>query len=157
MPDTGPHVVIATFCEKVLSEPDGVLSLIRVVDRFTQTATGTEPPEQMPPFVVSDRDLRMVISLKSDKAKGRCSIKIVAEDPSGVRTPVGESDVTLPVGNQGVNLIIGMNFAFQHEGVYWFDVILGGPRNQEDHLMTRVPLEVVYQRQRVQPPPAEAE
>ncbi len=157
MPETGPHIVIATFCEKVLLEPDGVLSLIRVVDRFTQTATGPEPPDQMPPFIVSDRELRMVVALKSDKAKGRCAIKVVAEDPSGVRTPVGESDVTLPGGNQGVNLNIGVNFAFQHEGVYWFDVILDGPRNQEDQLMTRVPLEVVYQRQRVPIPPSETE
>jgi len=46
MPETGPHIVNATFCEKVLIEPDGVLSLIRLVDRFTQTATGPEPPEQ---------------------------------------------------------------------------------------------------------------
>jgi len=152
MPGTGPHLITATFCEKVLIEPDGVLSLIRLVDRFTQTATGPEPPEQMPPFVLTERELRMVITLKSDQAKGRFIVKIVAEAPSGLRTPIGESDVNLSAGNQGVNLNIGVNFAFQHEGVYWFDVILGGPRNQEDQLMTRVPLEVLYQRVRVSPP-----
>jgi hypothetical protein len=152
MPETGPHIVTAAFCEKVLVETDGVLSLVRMVDRFTQTATGPDPPEQMPPFVLTERDLRMVITLKSDQAKGRFVVKIVAEAPSGMRTPIGESDVNLPGGNQGVNLNIGVNFAFQHEGIYWFDVILGGPRDQEDQLMTRVPLEVLYQRVRVSPP-----
>lgn len=153
MPETGPHIVNATFCEKVLIEDDGVLSLIRLVDRFTQTATGPEPPEQMPPFVLTDRDLHMVITLKSDKAKGRCTVKIVAEAPSGVRTPIGDYDVNLPGGNHGINLNIGINFAFQHEGVYWFDVLLGGPREQKDVLMTRAPLQVLYQRQRVHASP----
>lgn len=146
MPETGPHVTIATFCQKVLTEQDGVLSLIRVVDRFTQTARGTEPPEQMPPFILGPNDLSMVIVLKPDKAKGRFSIKIDVEDPSGLRKRVGESDITLPGGNQGANLVIGMSVAMEYEGVYWFDVLLGGPRDQEDALMTRVPLEVQYQR-----------
>lgn len=149
MPDTGPHIAVATLCERVLTEGDGVLSIIRIVDRLIQTATGPEPPEQMPPFLVGDRDLRMVIALKSDQARGRVTVKIVVEDPSGARIPVGESDVTLQPGNLGANFNIGLNFAVQHEGVYWFDVLLGGPRNQQDQLMTRVPLEVVYQRQRV--------
>ncbi len=149
MPETGPHIAIATLCEKVLTEQDGVLSIIRVIDRFIQTATGPEPPDQMPPFIISDRDLKMVVALKSDKAKGRFSVKVIVEDPSGARVPVGESDVTLPGGNQGINLVIGMNLAVQHEGVYWFDILLGGPRGQEDQLISRVPLEVLYQRQRV--------
>jgi hypothetical protein len=157
VPETGPHIITATFCEKVLIEPDGVMSLIRLVDRFTQTATGLEPPAQMPPFVLTERDLRMVITLKSDQAKGRSTIKIVAEAPSGIKTPIGESDVNLPGGNQGVQLNIGVNFAFQHEGVYWFDVLLGGPHHEEDVLITRVPLEVLYQRQRVPASPRDQE
>lgn len=155
MPEKGPHLTVAAFCEKVLQEGDGVLTLVRLVDQFTQTATGPEPPDQMPPFVLTERDLRMVLSLKPDKARGRFSIKIVAEAPSGVRTPIAEYDLNLAAGNRGVNLNIGVNFAFQDEGVYWFDVILGGPRSQEDQLMTRVPLEVLYQRQRVPASPPE--
>lgn len=157
MPPNGPHIVVATFCERVLIEPDGVVSLIRLVDRFTQTATGPEPPEDMPPFVLTERELRMLITVKPDQARGRFTIKIVAEAPSGIRTPIGEQDLNLQPGNHGANLNIGVNFAFQHEGVYWFDVILGGPRRQEDQVMTRVPLEVLYQRQRVPTSPAEQE
>lgn len=149
MPDTGPHIAIATLCERVLVEQDGVLSVIRVVDRLIQTATGTAPPEQMPPFLVQENDLRMVISLKSDRARGRFTVKIVLEDPSTQRMQVGQSDLTLQPGNSGANLNIGLNLAIQHEGVHWFDVLLGGPHEQEDQLMTRVPLQVVYQRQHV--------
>ena len=31
---SGPHLAAALLCEKVLQEKDGVLSFIRVVDRF---------------------------------------------------------------------------------------------------------------------------
>jgi hypothetical protein len=79
MPETGPHLILATFCEKVIEEKDGVLSLIRLVDRFTQTASGADPPPQMPPFIISD--LKLVLTLKPDQARGRFAVKIVAEDP----------------------------------------------------------------------------
>jgi hypothetical protein len=154
MPETGPHVTLAVLCERALVEADGVLSIIRIVDRLTQTATGESPPEQMPPFIVSD--IRMVIALKPDRARGRFSLKLVMEDPSGTRIPLGENDVTLQSGNNGVNVMSPVQFVIQHEGVYWVDVLLGGPRQQEDELMTRVPFEVVYQRQRVPTsPPSE--
>lgn len=155
MPETGPHIAIATLCEKVLIEQDGVISIIRVVDRLIQTATGTDPPEQMPPFLVQEGSLRMVIALKADQARGRCIIKVVLEDPSGQRVPVGQQDVTLQPGGGGANLNIGMNLAIQYEGTHWFDVMLGGPRNQQDQLMTRVPLQVVYSRQHVPESPQE--
>src|SRR5215203_5961123 len=38
---TGPYLQMAVICEKVLREEGGPLSLIRVVDRVTQTAEGT--------------------------------------------------------------------------------------------------------------------
>jgi hypothetical protein len=152
MPETGPHVVIAVICERVLTEQDGVLSLIRVVNRVTNTATGPDPPKKMPPLLV--RDLSMVIALKADRARGRFSVSLIGEDPMGVRTPLGEQDVNLSAGNRGVNLVSPLQFALQHEGVYWIDVLLGGPE-QEDELLTRVPLEVQYQRQVTRAPRTE--
>lgn len=145
MPPTGPHVAIAVICERVLKEEGGVLSIIRVVDRLTQTASGPDPPQQMPAFIIGD--VQMVLSLKPDRSRGRFSIKIVVEDPMGVRMPAGERDINLQGRNLGINLIMPLNVAVQHEGVYWFDVLLGGPKLQEDELLTRVPLEVLYQRQ----------
>jgi hypothetical protein len=37
----GPHIQIAAICEKALQEADGVLSLVRIIDRFFVTAQGT--------------------------------------------------------------------------------------------------------------------
>jgi hypothetical protein len=156
VPATGPHVTLAAFCERILTEQDGVLSLIRVVDRLTQTASGPEPPEQMPPFLVGALTLKLIVAIKADQAKGRFTIKLVVEDPSGSRVPVNEQDVNLSPGG-GVNLIIEPTLAIQHEGIYWFDVLLGGPNDQQDELMTRVPLEVQYQRQRGAVPPQPSE
>ena len=155
MPDTGPHVAVAVLCERVITEGDGVLSLIRIVDRVTQSATGPDPPDLMPAFIVDN--LQMVLALKSDQARGRHRIKLVIEDPSTTRTPVTENDVNLSPGNQGINVVIPVKLGLELEGVYWIDVILSAPRGQEDKLMTRVPIEVVYQRQRVPVEPDQSE
>lgn len=156
MPATGPHLAIAVLCEKVITEGDGVMSIIRVIDRVIQTATGAEPPEDMPPFLVEN--IQMVIALKSDQARGRYMIKIIIEDPHVGRVQVGEQDVNLKPGNQGINLVVGMRLELAYEGIYWMDVMFGKPKVQEDVLLTRIPLEVVYERQRVSlpPPPAES-
>jgi len=135
---------MAVICERVLMEQDGVLSVIRVVDRITRMASGPDPPETMPPMLVTD--LKMVVVLKADQARGRFAVKYVAEDPTGIRTPLVEQDVNLSGGGAGVNIVTELNFALQHAGLYWFDILLGGPK-QDDELLTRLPLEVQYQRQ----------
>jgi hypothetical protein len=150
VPATGPHLAIAVLCERVITEGDGVLSIIRVIDRLIQTATGPDPPDEMPPFVVENQ---MLIALKSDRAKGRYTVKLVIEAPDGSREQIGEQDVNLSPGNSGINIIAGVRLELRLEGVYWIDVLFGGPRGgQKDELLTRVPLEAVYQRQRVPGP-----
>ncbi len=146
MAGSGPHLTAALLCERVITEADGVLSFIRVVDRFTQTATGVDPPEEMPPMMVQ---VQLVIVLKSDQAKGRYTIKLIMESPDTERQQIGEQDINLTPGNAGANLIIGLQLGLRLEGAYWIDVVFGGPRGQQDQLLTRTPLEVVYQRQRV--------
>jgi hypothetical protein len=138
----------------VITEGDGVLSFIRIVDRFIQTATGSDPPDEMPPFVVDN--MQMVVSLKSDQAKGRYTVKLVMEAPDTTREQIGEQDVNLTPGSSGINIVAGVRLGLTLEGVYWIDVLFGGPRGQADELLTRVPLEAVYQRQRVpeRPDPA---
>jgi hypothetical protein len=150
MPDTGPHLAAALVCERVITEGDGVLSIIRVVDRLIQTATGADPPDAMPPLLVNN--LSMVLALKSDQARGRFTVKVWIEAPSGRGQQLGEQDINLQPGNSGANLVIGLQLGLEEEGVYWMDVILGGPRGQADERLTRVPLEVVYQRQRLPVP-----
>ncbi len=75
MPRTGgPYLVHAAICEKVLQEPDGVLSLIRVIDRVTvnlqtTSVSGIEAPvlPQPLPFL-----LTFAVSFKSGTSEVRC-------------------------------------------------------------------------------------
>lgn len=48
--ERGPYVQLAAFCEYVLREADGVLSLVRVVNVVTHAERGPNPPEEMPEF-----------------------------------------------------------------------------------------------------------
>ncbi len=143
---------MAVLCEKALQEQDGVLSVIRVIDRLTQSATGTELPEQMPPFLADN--LTMVVCLKADQARGRYGIKIRPEAPGGFQLPAMEQGIQLAGGATGVNLVMPLILPIGQDGVYWFDVFLTGPAPQEDRLLTRVPLEVLYQPLRIGESPA---
>jgi hypothetical protein len=138
MPEsTGPYLIAALLCEKVLQEQDGIISVIRMVDRITLTANAPGAPEKMPPTSIN---LYALISLKSGSARGKDTIKLSIEAPSGVRQP----DQLLPVlfegEDRGVNLIIAVNMVVDQEGVYWFDIRL------DEQLLTRVPLRILYQR-----------
>lgn len=135
---TGPHLQMALFCERVLEEKDGVLSIIRVIDRVIQTAAGPAAPPAMPSFPY---DLTMAVSLKSGQAKGSYEIRITQEAPSGLRQQLGNPIRFLLEGEErGHNLIVRATINFESEGLYWFDVHL------DAELLTRVPLRVLYVR-----------
>lgn len=148
---TGPHLLMAALCEKVLQEQDGVLSIIRVIDQLTQTAVGPDAPEHMPPFIA--QNLSMVVAIKADQARGRYGVRIRPEAPGGIQLPHVEQAVTLSPGPGGMNLVMPMTFPVSEEGVYWFDVSLTAPTGQPDRLLTRVPLQVQYSPQRSGPAP----
>lgn len=148
MPGGGPHLQIAAICEKVLEDKEGALSLIRIVDQVTQTATGPDPPERMPAFMLDG--LTMVVILKADEARGRYAVRLRAEDPSGRQLPSVDTPVQLEGGDRGVNLILQLQFPIELEGTYWFDVLFVAAPN-EDRVLTRVPLRVMYQPQAVAP------
>jgi len=46
--ERGSYLITAVFCEQVLQEASGVLSLIRIVDRMTITSSGPNAPAEMP-------------------------------------------------------------------------------------------------------------
>jgi hypothetical protein len=135
--ERGPYLTTATFCEQVLQETSGVLSLIRIVDRMTITASGPDAPEEMPP---AQLNWTLVVTLKSGDARGSHPVKIVPQLPSGeTRSPVTLS-VHLEGDNKGQNLISRMNMRLEIPGIYWFHIYL------DDQLITKVPLEVIYSR-----------
>lgn len=144
----GPYVAVAAACEKVLQEQDGVLSLIRLIDRLIINAAGPEAPDEMPPVPVQ---FTLVLVMKAGGARGRYSIHLTMEAPSGEKMAM---ELNLPLvmegEDRGVNLVIPVGIAVEQEGLYWFDVYLADPRvpDHEEELLTRVPLRVVYQPQR---------
>src|SRR3972149_3620183 len=86
----GPFIQAACFCEMVIEDTTGVLSLIRIIDTLTHTAMGQEPPKDLHPFT---HNLKLVLMLKAGKARGRFSLKIYPELPTGeTKNP---ADVTI--------------------------------------------------------------
>src|ERR1700674_1224195 len=134
---SGPYLVAALLCEKGLQERNETISVIRMIDRVTLSVNALGSPETMPSTTIN---LNALISLKSGSARGRGTVKLRMETPSGLKLP----DQLLPVlfegDDRGVNLIIAFNMVIDQEGVYWFDVML------DERLLTRVPLRILYQR-----------
>jgi hypothetical protein len=144
-PPRGPYLTAAVLCEKVLREQDGVLSAIRMVDQVTQAATGPEVPAQMPPMTVN---LTALLVIRSGEARGRHTISVRPEDPSGVRSQAADVSVQFLGEDRGPSLLLDVALEVTQEGLYWIDVILN-----DQTLLTRMPLRVIYQPQRTGPPP----
>lgn len=142
VPENGPYIQIAAFCESVLIEQSGVTSLIRLVDRLT-TPVGLLPEGTPPPPHL----LTAVIALKAGLARGSVDITLRAEAPSGLRLPDMTVSVLLEGEDRGIALQVPVAIPTEVEGLYWFDVLV------DDRLMTRIPLRVVHQRGRAMSQP----
>lgn len=133
--ERGPYVQLAVFCERVLREADGVLSLVRVVDVITHTERGPNPPEEMPEFHFP---LNLIITLKSGTARGRHDITITPEQPSGETLNPVSFSINMEGEGKGVNVHSRIDIAYRLEGLYWFSILFDG------QVITRIPLEVRY-------------
>jgi hypothetical protein len=133
----GPYIQVAAFCERVLRETDGVLSLIRIVDVINHTEAGSNPPKDLTPF---HYPLMFVLTLKSGKARGRHEIKIVPELPSGETIAPIIVTVQLEGGGRGTNVTSRVDPEYTMEGLYWFQVWF------DEVLLTKVPLQIRYSR-----------
>ncbi|MGO8761578.1 MAG: hypothetical protein ACLP2P_02310 [Desulfobaccales bacterium] len=133
----GPFLAVALFCERVLQEKDGVLSAIRIIDRFIHTVVGEDVPDKMPSFKVQ---MSILIGFKSGDAKGKSELRIKPNTPSGKALPVFSVPILLEGADKGANVNIGYAFEATEEGLYWFDVMLN------DKLFTRMPLSIIYQK-----------
>lgn len=142
MNDGGPHVQIAAFCEKAIRAQGGGLSLISVVEAITQTAVGPDAPDEMPPFSL-DR-VTLVLTLWAGQTKGRYTIRLRPEQPSGLqREPINLPIQFQETGAKGVDIITQIPFVIEEEGLYWFDVLFSA-KDLGDRLLTRIPLHVLY-------------
>ena len=135
--EQGPYLKAAVFCDSVIEGKDGVLSLIRIIDRLTTTASGPGAPEEMPPVA---NQMKAALMLVSGRATGSQEVKLVVEEPSGMRKELWAGTVHLEGNDRGQNLIMNFGMEFRTEGLYWFDVLLG------DDLLTRMPFRIIYAR-----------
>lgn len=133
----GPYIQAACFCDTVIEDKTGVLSLIRVIDTLTHAEAGPTPPEELPAF---GHTLKLVLMLKSGVARGRYNLKIVPELPNGTTQPPLLVTVHFDGEEKGQNIVADMNIVFTLEGLYWFDVFL------DDTKFTAIPLRVKYNR-----------
>ncbi len=133
----GPYLAAALFCERVLEEKDGVLSIIRIIDRVIQSASGPSTPDQMPPLSYG---LTVLICLKPGRAKGTTQVRIDMESPSGLVKPGPSMSALMEGEDRGQNLIMKMQMTFDEPGLYWFNVYV------ENTIITRMPFRVVYTR-----------
>ena len=147
MPNPGPHVVAAAICEKVLQEQDGVLSLIRIIDRVMIQVRGDQVPGELPEG--GGMNVTLAVLLRSGDARGRHPISVSVETPDGRELPPQPMDVLFEQPDAGANLILNMSLP-AIEGLYWLIVTV------DDRELTRTPLRVIYQRMPTLPglPPA---
>ena len=136
--DTGPFVNVATFCDQAIQDKDGVLTIVRVIDQMTLTATGPTAPEELPPGGAVN--LTLVVALKAGQAHGKQDVKIEFEHPDGSKHPGPAIPVHFSGGaGGGANAIFKITLVLSSAGLYWADVLVNG------RLVSRVPLEVRYQ------------
>ncbi len=135
--EQGPYIQMAGLCDQVIEDKTGALSLIRIIDTITHTEARPDAPAEMPPVTYP---MKMVIMLKSGRARGRHELKIVPQLPSGeTKVPLVRS-IQMEGEERGANHIINMLFTFTMEGLYWFNVYL------DDSLLTKIPLRIKYNR-----------
>jgi hypothetical protein len=145
----GPYVQTAVFCNTFIKGAEsGQLSLINIIEGAT--VTGPDPDEM--PATMIGPPIKLVISLWAGQTKGRYSLKLRPEEPSGVQGDlIGLGTLQFAdTGARGVDTILPMPpYEITEEGTHWFDVLFAPGAGQEDRLLTRIPFTVTYSPQQV--------
>jgi len=135
--ENGPYLALATFCEQLIEDKSGALSLIRVVDRMNITSQGPTAPDQMPAAALT---WFLVLSFKSGETRGTIPVKIEPELPSGMKLSPISLSAHFEGGSRGVNIISRLNMKLDMPGIYWFWVYVN------EIFVTKIPVEVIYSR-----------
>lgn len=118
MPNTKPFVVVATACEKVLVEKDGVCSIIRMVDTFFIP----ELPPGAPPN--AGIEINALITFKSGDLKGKFEFALRARKSDGTMREIAHRWPVLFKGEEhGTNVIVKLQIPHSELGLFWIDVL----------------------------------
>jgi len=134
-----PYLKVGAICERVLEEKDNVLSLIRIIDRFTITITGKELPDKLPEGITT---LTIVMSWFGGLGMHEAAFEIVS--PGGETQPSPRSwSFNLDSLNQGHNIIVTLPLRITRPGVYWVEFLLNG------QVKSRIPFQILYAREQL--------
>ena len=129
----GPYLTAALICEKVLRETDGVLTPVRIIDKFFVNGS----TEQMQPVTLT---FSILILLKAGDYRGRAAVAVHPTSPTGKELQALTFSIHFEGDNdRGVAIIAPTGLQVDEEGLYWFDV------KRDGQLVSRIPLRVVYQ------------
>ena len=131
---TKPIVTVATACENVLLEGDGVASVIRLVDRFTLSAQvvakgSAQGLPKRPDIANLDLPIQIkaFIGLKSGDFKGQGELSLKAHLPDGTRKDFPQKWTFLMEGDdKGVNVRLQFGLSSKHMGLTWIEVYWDG-------------------------------
>jgi len=142
---SGPYVQIAVLCETFIKgEQSHALSLINIIEGVTVAGDGPN----MPPAKVGP-PLKLVINLWAGSARGRYSLKLRPEAPSGLQDDlieVAQPNFGAPGTGLGLDHIVPMpEYEMTEEGTHWFDVLLTPVGEDDGQLLTRIPFVIAYQ------------
>ena len=135
---TGPHLKIALLCERALEEKDGVISIIRVVDRFVPMLPAEA--RNRPGLAVPLRACAVISLIRGEAERGPHRL-ILRIDGPGAQAGNQEVPFEFEAGGPEAthNALIILDLAVV-EGRYWMNVMV----NRADHLVARVPFQVAF-------------
>ena len=106
-----PFVTLAAICEKVLVEKDGVMTIVRVVDRF-----------MAPPGEDVHIEGHLVLSFNSRTISGKYEFDLSLENTDGSEANTKTHPVFLRGNGAGGAVVIRLKVTLGKRGVYWFNV-----------------------------------
>lgn len=130
-----PLVRAAMVCERVLTERDGVLSAVRILDRLIAPA----PPEGAGGPLVRAPLTLLLMLVGAGVAPGPHRLLLHTQLPGGERVGAREMTIAIPESPElGCNIVLDLRFEASIEGLYWFWVAF----DAEDRILAGIPLHV---------------
>lgn len=132
-PPKGPYLSVAVIAEKILTEPDTVPTIVRIIDK---TTFPSEPPVPKGDGLQL-QNLSMLVAFRTGGRRANWNLHIIQEGPSGFRQPIGYSQLPFNgTQREGVNVQFPVVIKWEGAGLYWYDIFLN------KKFVARIPLEV---------------
>jgi hypothetical protein len=137
----GPFLAAAVFCDSIMEDAGGKISILGVSDGCCFYLPHDAPPDVPSKEEPALLQQSMVLSFRTGDSPGKHELRIMIEMPDGERKEAIQREIELsePL-HGGCNIKTQAALSLYTSGVYWFDVYLDGKR------FTRMPFNVAFQR-----------